>query len=172
MEDALNFARHACLLAREFESRLPTEPEELYRSCQAVAEAFARAMNCLSSRYPATSMVGLPDVNEVQQQEFPAIPLQFSREVDRVMPLDGVDFLVQVGGCSVQSRGTAVAEPSVSGVAGFSALPVSKRRRGSYEKSTMRVPAPPIGNIDSMPDDGYTWRKYGQKEILGSLYPR
>lgn len=36
----------------------------------------------------------------------------------------------------------------------------------------MRVPAPQMGNLDLPPDDGYTWRKYGQKEILGSKYPR
>jgi hypothetical protein len=28
------------------------------------------------------------------------------------------------------------------------------------------------GNADQPPDDGYTWRKYGQKDILGSRYPR
>lgn len=36
----------------------------------------------------------------------------------------------------------------------------------------MRVAAPRIGNTEIPPDDGYTWRKYGQKDILGSKFPR
>nr|GMD57729.1 WRKY transcription factor 55 [Ipomoea batatas] len=28
-----------------------------------------------------------------------------------------------------------------------------------------------MGNVDIPPEDGYTWRKYGQKEILGSRFP-
>ena len=37
---------------------------------------------------------------------------------------------------------------------------------------TMMVPVQRTGNTDLPPDDGYTWRKYGQKDILGSRYPR
>ncbi|VVB05876.1 unnamed protein product [Arabis nemorensis] len=29
-----------------------------------------------------------------------------------------------------------------------------------------------MGNMEIQPDDNYTWRKYGQKEILGSRFPR
>jgi len=36
----------------------------------------------------------------------------------------------------------------------------------------MMVPVQRTGNTDRPPDDGYTWRKYGQKDILGSRYPR
>ncbi|CAH1438826.1 unnamed protein product [Lactuca virosa] len=31
---------------------------------------------------------------------------------------------------------------------------------------------PGWGNTEVPPEDGYTWRKYGQKEILGSRFPR
>ena len=34
------------------------------------------------------------------------------------------------------------------------------------------VPAPQFGNTEMPPEDGFTWRKYGQKEILGSKFPR
>ncbi|XP_022764429.1 WRKY transcription factor 55-like isoform X2 [Durio zibethinus] len=47
-----------------------------------------------------------------------------------------------------------------------------RRRKDAEEKCTMTVPAPQMGNTDLPPEDNYTWRKYGQKEILGSRYPR
>ena len=45
-------------------------------------------------------------------------------------------------------------------------------RRESGQRETMMVPAQRTGNTELPPDDGYTWRKYGQKDILGSRYPR
>ncbi|XP_010034137.2 LOW QUALITY PROTEIN: WRKY transcription factor 55 [Eucalyptus grandis] len=48
----------------------------------------------------------------------------------------------------------------------------TRRRNSDAEKRTIRVPAPRMGNTEIPPEDGYTWRKYGQKEILGSKFPR
>lgn len=45
-------------------------------------------------------------------------------------------------------------------------------RKDEGEKFVTTVAAPQMGNLDLPPEDGYTWRKYGQKEILGSKYPR
>lgn len=45
-------------------------------------------------------------------------------------------------------------------------------RKDSSGMKTIRVPAVRIGNMENPPDDGYTWRKYGQKDILGSIFPR
>uniref|UniRef100_A0ACD5W6R9 Uncharacterized protein n=1 Tax=Avena sativa TaxID=4498 RepID=A0ACD5W6R9_AVESA len=47
-----------------------------------------------------------------------------------------------------------------------------RRRRESGQRQTVMVPAQRTGNTELPPDDGYTWRKYGQKDILGSRYPR
>ncbi|KAL6620024.1 hypothetical protein ACP70R_035163 [Stipagrostis hirtigluma subsp. patula] len=47
-----------------------------------------------------------------------------------------------------------------------------RRRRDCGERTTLMVAVPQTGNTDLPPDDGYTWRKYGQKDILGSRYPR
>ncbi|KAL6865020.1 hypothetical protein ACP4OV_016171 [Aristida adscensionis] len=47
-----------------------------------------------------------------------------------------------------------------------------RRRRDGGGRMTMMVPVQRTGNTDLPPDDGYTWRKYGQKDILGSRYPR
>ncbi|KAK9124786.1 hypothetical protein Sjap_014388 [Stephania japonica] len=48
----------------------------------------------------------------------------------------------------------------------------SRRRKDGVDKRTERVSAPRIGNTEIPPEDGFTWRKYGQKEILGSMFPR
>uniref|UniRef100_A0A0C9S9Q1 TSA: Wollemia nobilis Ref_Wollemi_Transcript_7171_2278 transcribed RNA sequence n=1 Tax=Wollemia nobilis TaxID=56998 RepID=A0A0C9S9Q1_9CONI len=47
------------------------------------------------------------------------------------------------------------------------------RKRKSLPRRTIRIPAnnSEPGN-DVPPDDGYTWRKYGQKDILGAQHPR
>ncbi|CAN6372638.1 unnamed protein product [Urochloa humidicola] len=47
--------------------------------------------------------------------------------------------------------------------------PIKKRRHVEKPKWKVRVGAV-CG--DGLVDDGYSWRKYGQKEILGSKYPR
>ncbi|XP_074561247.1 uncharacterized protein LOC141817504 [Curcuma longa] len=47
--------------------------------------------------------------------------------------------------------------------------PSKKRKEGAV---TRTVPAVRIGDADVPPDDGYTWRKYGQKDIHNSKFPR
>ncbi|KAJ7959523.1 WRKY transcription factor 55 [Quillaja saponaria] len=47
-----------------------------------------------------------------------------------------------------------------------------RRRKRDVEKGTIVVPAPQFGNTETPPDDGFSWRKYGQKGILGSRFPR
>ncbi|OMO90009.1 DNA-binding WRKY [Corchorus olitorius] len=61
---------------------------------------------------------------------------------------------------------------SDSGRASSSSSQRSRRRKDDDEKHIMTVPAPQMGNTDLPPEDNYTWRKYGQKEILDSRYPR
>ncbi|XP_050210562.1 WRKY transcription factor 55 [Mercurialis annua] len=53
-----------------------------------------------------------------------------------------------------------------------SSLHRTRRRKDDADRRTIRVAAPRMGNTEIPPEDGYTWRKYGQKEILASKYPR
>ncbi|XP_040999647.1 WRKY transcription factor 55-like [Juglans microcarpa x Juglans regia] len=61
-------------------------------------------------------------------------------------------------------------DPSDSGIG--SSLQRQRRRKDDGERRTVKMAAPRIGNTEIPPEDGYTWRKYGQKEILGSRFPR
>ncbi|KAI3842898.1 hypothetical protein MKW92_014661 [Papaver armeniacum] len=57
------------------------------------------------------------------------------------------------------------------GIPAVSAQRARKRKDGA-DKRTVRVAGPIMGNLEIPPDDGFTSRKYGQKEILGSSFPR
>ncbi|KAI3458426.1 hypothetical protein Pfo_015089 [Paulownia fortunei] len=89
----------------------------------------------------------------------------------------GLEFMVS-GGRDVSRSlwGAAVGEikPLIDAPDSSRASPSQRQRRRKDEgyKIVKRVPAPRMGNLDLPPEDGYTWRKYGQKEILGSTYPR
>ncbi|KAJ8647794.1 hypothetical protein MRB53_000817 [Persea americana] len=65
-------------------------------------------------------------------------------------------------------------DTSDSGGSSMGGMPLQRprRRRDSRDVRTIRVSAPRTGNVEIPPDDGYTWRKYGQKEILKSKFPR
>jgi len=46
----------------------------------------------------------------------------------------------------------------------------NKRRKGLPRwTAKFRVPD---SNLEATPDDGFSWRKYGQKDILGAKFPR
>ncbi|CAN6208631.1 unnamed protein product, partial [Urochloa humidicola] len=48
--------------------------------------------------------------------------------------------------------------------------PLCKRRKGLPRwTAEFRVPD---ANLEATPDDGFSWRKYGQKDILGAKFPR
>lgn len=68
---------------------------------------------------------------------------------------------------SVQITETSISFPCVNGFFYFWLY-----RKDEADKIVERVPAPQMGNLDLPPEDGFTWRKYGQKEILGCRHPR
>nr|WJJ45873.1 WRKY21 [Persea americana] len=50
-----------------------------------------------------------------------------------------------------------------------------KESRETYKEmvpAPVPAPGPNTGNAEVVPEDGYTWRKYGQKTILNSKFPR
>jgi len=45
-------------------------------------------------------------------------------------------------------------------------------RRNTLPRWTKRIRVTPGMGVEGPLDDGYSWRKYGQKDILGAMYPR
>ncbi|KAJ6297111.1 hypothetical protein OIU78_022773 [Salix suchowensis] len=58
-------------------------------------------------------------------------------------------------------------DPSDSGRGSSSSSKRTRKRNDDAGKRTVRVPAQLFGNTEIPPEDGFTWRKYGQKEISG-----
>ncbi|KAK6936715.1 WRKY domain [Dillenia turbinata] len=48
----------------------------------------------------------------------------------------------------------------------------ASRKRKSTPRWTKQVSVSPGSGLEQSLDDGYVWRKYGQKDILGAKYPR
>ncbi|XP_058073318.1 WRKY transcription factor 55-like [Magnolia sinica] len=76
-------------------------------------------------------------------------------------------------GSSGEIKAAEVSDSGMSSpTAGALSVARSRSRKDAGEKRTITVPAPREGNTETPPDDGFTWRKYGQKEILNSKFPR
>ncbi|KAL2540231.1 putative WRKY transcription factor 30 [Abeliophyllum distichum] len=50
--------------------------------------------------------------------------------------------------------------------------PNASRKRKAMPASTKKVQLCPGIGLEEQLDDGYSWKKYGQKDILGATYPR
>nr|AZU90767.1 WRKY transcription factor 20 [Siraitia grosvenorii] len=179
MEDAISLILRGCSLARELEFNVLNlgnvrQPHMLSQSCDDVLSVFAAAKERLSSqeqRPPVTVQcdVGLEEWLRStcsQAMELAQMQMRSASAVGR-LPDQGI------GGGSASPPPVATEDSGKRMGMGFaSSSQKPRRRKDDLEKTTVRVAAPRIGNTELPPDDGFTWRKYGQKEILGSRFPR
>lgn len=155
-QEAIALILQGCQLAREVESDLRSladHPRDLSERCAKIAEVFTAARDALL-------LVNL-NINSGQQQllAWPASPASSSRPA-------GYQILE-----ASDSGGGRTSSPSSTSL---SQRPSSSRTRneGAAERRVIRVAAPQIGNTEIPPEDGFAWRKYGQKEIFGCRFPR
>ncbi|VFQ77512.1 unnamed protein product [Cuscuta campestris] len=167
--------QHGIELAKDLEVNLGNR--SISQACEEIIRVFSRARErSLLQRPPAAGSGGGSNVQSWVMSTDTAgqavLDLLFLPRVGEQTPAVGPRRStppLPVGGSPSAVRDVDVSESS-RGLS--SSLQSQRRRREEKERFTVNVAAPQMGNLDLPPDDGYTWRKYGQKDILGSSFPR
>ncbi|KAI8008125.1 WRKY transcription factor 55 [Camellia lanceoleosa] len=161
MEEITSLIFHGSKLARELESNMnfslnfANQPYLLTKSCDEIITIFSFARDRLNSQGSGSGSTWNGQVHEAQ--------------VSEIGELGGRDmggFMIPRGG------GGTVQQLDMSDSGSGSSSQRLRRRKDDVERRTVRRPAPRMGNTEIPPDDGFAWRKYGQKEILGHKFPR
>ncbi|KAH7677683.1 WRKY domain-containing protein, partial [Dioscorea alata] len=199
MDDILAQVLNGCKLAGELEGCLATlanQPQLLLSSCEKVVDTFNKVIYSLSLQTSQHLVLGEPlhsgprlgltmgegssshgfmqPCMDVMNQENEIGGLGIGGGSSRSMGMIDFGFNQSVEDVDMFGRrGEApVIGGKISDEPSSSHRPSSRKRKDSAGARTIRVAAPRIGNTEIPPDDGYTWRKYGQKDILGSKFPR
>ncbi|KAJ4979630.1 hypothetical protein NE237_010410 [Protea cynaroides] len=183
MEEILSLIFHGCKLTRDLESNLQSlinNPSLLASSCEDIVMAFSRAsdrLKALVTPVPPELEGGVQEwqtANHTQAMVMAMLaldPFQSQLFSDK-NPFDAKVWTTRDadGSSSAKSRGGGELQAAEGSDTGKNQR--SRKRKDGVEKHTIRAAVPRIGNMEIPPDDGFTWRKYGQKEILGSRFPR
>ncbi|CAI8585778.1 unnamed protein product [Vicia faba] len=202
MEEVMNFMMHAFELAKNLELELPNmanNPEILFSSIHEVEKAYSDAkervrmvFSSSSAQHETTTTTTTKgfgslaqilshDVFMQKNQHAPmggSVSSMHAHSMDQSLLMQhSFDVSVFLENKMINGSGDAQLLRSkglqLGEVQGIEAPPSRpKKRKNDLEKRTEMFPAPQIGNTEMPPEDGFTWRKYGQKEILGRKYPR
>ncbi|WJX63419.1 WRKY transcription factor [Trifolium repens] len=201
MEEVVNSIMRAFELAKEHELELPNisnNLEMLFSSIDKVEKAFSSAkeklMMIMSSQNDMTKVsnsfaeilshdVFMQNNHDHAQMGGSGGTSMHAHSMDHLLLMQqsfemlrsrGTLMIGEMGGRDVEglekSKGSEGGE--MQGIEEPPSRPKKSSRKNDLEKRTQMFPAPQIGNTEMPPEDGFTWRKYGQKEILGRKYPR
>ncbi|KAI3704984.1 hypothetical protein L1987_75214 [Smallanthus sonchifolius] len=174
MEDIVTLFFHGCKLVKDLEETLPNianQPHVLISSCDEISKVFGNLRDRLSGAVqdyghheapPAAMEVGGGSVSEWLRSSHVNMVLHEQLAHHQQHGLEAIAGQDLGGGNVEVMEVDAAAQSSLQ----------RTRRRHEVDRRTIRMPAPSMGNTEVPPEDGYTWRKYGQKEILGSRFPR
>ncbi|KAK4277716.1 hypothetical protein QN277_015669 [Acacia crassicarpa] len=187
-DDVTRLIQRACELARNLESNLHHISESTESAVRWIDE-IVMILNAVKGKLLPAPVVSQPREDEANKQEI----TQQQHQLHQVMAssllpqwLSGGHHsqLAPMSQLQAPTRRTTSAphlmgasrDVDPSAEADVEASPSPRRRKSirkdEGEKRTIMVQAAQFGNTDVPPEDGYTWRKYGQKEILGSNFPR
>ncbi|KAM0023650.1 putative transcription factor WRKY family [Helianthus debilis subsp. tardiflorus] len=155
MEEVVALIFHGCKLVKDLEETLPNisnQPHFLISSCDEISRVFGNVREHLN----------LPPQDYGHHEPPHAIDMVLHEQLS-LHQHHGMEAIAnqELGGG--QNAETDVAHSS---------LKQTRKRNYEVVRRRFRVPAPRMGNTEVPPEDGYSWRKYGQKEILGSKFPR
>ncbi|KAM7494705.1 hypothetical protein LguiB_029314 [Lonicera macranthoides] len=183
MEEIISLIFQGCKLAKDLESNLPNianQPNILSTSFDEIIRVFSGARDRLNTHNATIASYGDQETTQLIGGMEEWLRYSSTQPMDIVMPYTQI-LGDQTSGFNVPESsgmggggGGGVAQPPdvADSGRGTSSLQRTRRRKDGTEKRILKVPAPRIGNTEIPPEDGYTWRKYGQKEILGSRFPR
>ncbi|CAN1151428.1 WRKY transcription factor 55 [Linum perenne] len=161
----LNLLLHGCNLARNLESNLPQlahHPGPLSKTCDEIIAVFLACKERLS-------------VMEMFRAEHDQATTDHDASMGMVVAgqsSSAGENVRAVVACSSSAVGQQRPRRRQGNFSLKSYRYFKLSRRDEAERRTIRVPVPRMGNTEIPPEDGFTWRKYGQKEILGSRFPR
>ncbi|KAH7667472.1 WRKY domain-containing protein [Dioscorea alata] len=165
MDNTLMHVLHGCKLADELRLCLPNmarEPHLLLQACKEIVNTFNKAIHGVISQpvFNVTVTGNMDKLHQDHQDPYTSLGISWPSSGHPSTQLLEADTMIGSSSGVDQRLG----EKS-------SKRPKNKRKDGEG-MHTVRVPAPLSGNTEIPPDDGFTWRKYGQKDILGSRFPR
>ncbi|XP_021904235.1 WRKY transcription factor 55 isoform X2 [Carica papaya] len=185
MEETISLIFHGLKKVKELELNLPNylanqPPHLLSSSLEEIITIFVEAKERLVTSHESSSQrVAMQNIDASLQEwvirsgETKLLGGKAGEVSDQIMCRKDLDQ-----GCSStpfrNSNVNQAMEVSDSGKLPItcSSLQRPRRRQDEEDRRTVRVAAPRMGNTDIPPDDNFSWRKYGQKEILGSRFPR
>ncbi|XP_020572709.1 WRKY transcription factor 55-like [Phalaenopsis equestris] len=177
MDEALTQVLQACRLTRELESALPhiaNNPSALLAFCEQVSFAFNKAVLDLraSSSFDPSGHIFISETPQRLMEDWSLSPFALPMPTNQA-DLSHLGLEIQATAALSFTGGEqehAVAQRRLG--APSTGQRSSRIRKDSEETRTVTIPAVRTGNLELPPDDGYTWRKYGQKVILGARFPR